>query len=712
MVNVIRKVDAKFRAQDQLVTRILGEEMIESHGIAFAEQVKNAKDAGATKVEIDFSNIENDEISIVDNGCGMEDSELLDDWFLIGNSQKEDNSTMSGGKGIGRLSLFKIGDSFEITTTKNGLTSSFFISKKDLSNKGFTGFNPKIIVTEEGRKSGTQINIRNIDKSISLKKVEKELKNLILDEDELTLEIKYPNSFPKTNFLSSSEVMELIPFSAYFDVDLSNLSTISDISYSFVAKLNGEKVYTNNMFLKKIGKEIESLVRLQGRYLNLGKLHFELNNFYFTNENSNYFPKKLGDRSISDYFLSVYMGVNVYRNGFKIFGHGSNDWLKLAEKRVGSPGKNIDNKLSYGKIILDDERSKSLREKSSREGFIKDDTSDAFEEFIILLVKQFGDDRFKGVKALKRRINEKNSNKNVPSNSSFQSKKDVTKESDVLKEKDSSKESKSSNGDCSKKYGEGEKENNLDILKIHDKSIEEGDNLYLKDPDIVNSKFLENIEVINEHNGGLIINNYMVSESSRPGKYKIKYISNKKVEHLILDIRKRKVIYGGKEGFFERSNAFVGEIDLSNIHPIVEQLRGLDYSKKYLLYTVSFRVILEAFIKDYINLRNGLCLSGSLKENVLKVIDDLLEVVKMNGKNDNLKEEKNKIYKKFKGYSALKNFLTTTRIKFSSKNYDQIFNSLTHSPTKLEKNLSLELVNEMILPLYVLIEKLKSEKIV
>ena len=79
---------AKFKVDSRLITQILGSEIIESHSIAFAEQIKNSKDANAAEVKIDFSNMKNDEIIIEDNGCGMSEKEVEKDWILLGNSDK------------------------------------------------------------------------------------------------------------------------------------------------------------------------------------------------------------------------------------------------------------------------------------------------------------------------------------------------------------------------------------------------------------------------------------------------------------------------------------------------------------------------------------------------------------------------------------------------------------------------------------------------
>ncbi|MER2121476.1 MAG: hypothetical protein ABS935_14495, partial [Solibacillus sp.] len=68
------------------------------------------------------------------------------------------------------------------------------------------------------------------------------------------------------------------------------------------------------------------------------------------------------------------------------------------------PGDNIDNKLTFGYVILDSEKSINLEEKTNREGFIRNETSTYFTEMMDTIVTYFGLDRKNSAQKLKRLI--------------------------------------------------------------------------------------------------------------------------------------------------------------------------------------------------------------------------------------------------------------------------------------------------------------------
>ncbi|GEM_PF-3445212 len=706
---------AKFKVDSRLITQILGSEIIESHSIAFAEQIKNAKDAGATEVKIDFSNMENDVITIEDNGNGMSEGEVEEDWFLLGSSKKEGQMSSSGGKGIGRLSLFKIGSSFQVKTSNGESVTTFNISEEELKKKNADSYETDLYSEIKNEPAGTKIIINELDNEISLEEIELELNNLLSKDNNLELKIVYPLSFKQTTFLSTDDIEDSVPFSATIDINFDEFNSVDDIDYKFTAKLKNETVYENVSFLPRFKKPLIELIEKQGDTLNIGKLHFELKNFFFENNQEKYLPKSVNDKSIRDYFLKVYQGINIYRNGFKIYGHGSEDWLKLAENRVAKPGENIDNKLSYGVITLDDDRSEQLKEKSNREGFIRNRSSKLFKELVSIIVKQFGQDRNKATKNIRAKITQ------------LKAEEERMKQEEAKKVQ-SKNQQNTPNGNSSEIYDKGVSEPNhsdntrntgseeptsnckATILKFSSKSIDQGDMFFLKHPDLVNGDFMNEVRLV--CSGGLITDQDMVTIDNVPGDYTIDYIYGEISEKFNLTINKRKIINRRKvDEFFKDSNQFNGEIDLSNINTLVLQLDGLDYSKKYLLYIISFRAILESLVKDYISKRSNLNLKSSLQKNVEVTIDDLLNVIETN-RQDQFQSEKLAIHEKFKGRAALKNFLSSLKIKFNSSNYDQFLHSLTHNPTKIDKSLALEVSNEMILPLYVLINCLDDKGII
>jgi signal transduction histidine kinase len=116
---------------------IIGRDLIKDDFVAVFELVKNAYDAHATKVIVEFKNLYNSlepEIIIKDNGKGMNYEDLLTKWLFLAYSAKKDGTeddnydyrdkmsqsrVFAGAKGIGRFACDKLGNYLHLETTKN-----------------------------------------------------------------------------------------------------------------------------------------------------------------------------------------------------------------------------------------------------------------------------------------------------------------------------------------------------------------------------------------------------------------------------------------------------------------------------------------------------------------------------------------------------------------------------------------------------------------
>lgn len=102
----------------------LGRESIKDHTTALLELVKNSYDADANVVEIEiYKRTSQDTIRIADDGDGMTEKDIDDNWLRIGFSNKRADKESSskhrrktGEKGIGRLSADRLGETLEIRT--------------------------------------------------------------------------------------------------------------------------------------------------------------------------------------------------------------------------------------------------------------------------------------------------------------------------------------------------------------------------------------------------------------------------------------------------------------------------------------------------------------------------------------------------------------------------------------------------------------------
>jgi hypothetical protein len=385
MNSITQKIHtANIGVNPRLLYESLGSKMIESDSIVIAEQIKNSVDAKAKNIVVDFSEYENDLITISDQGNGMTLDEIKSNWLFVASDNKVDSLSL-GGKGVGRFSLFRLAESIHVKTISEGKVCEFSLEKIQLQEDTINDVNVQITENVSQENCGTTISLSRLKKNINFLEIQQELENLNANDVVKKYEIKYPMDIELADYLTPEEAVVDAPFHASIVIN-----SDQTIDYNFHCNLGGKVLYKNSTMSLNYEKDSTT---------SFGLIKFEIYNFYFAKGK---FTKSLkyGYRKLTDEFLSAYQGISIYRNDFKIYGHGTEDWLKLAEKRLERAGGNIDNKQTYGYIILDSESTSALEEKTNREGFIRTDASKQFKSLIEIIVKQFGKDREESIKAI------------------------------------------------------------------------------------------------------------------------------------------------------------------------------------------------------------------------------------------------------------------------------------------------------------------------
>ena len=212
-----------------------------------AELVSNAWDADAHNVYLKFINEPQKRIEIVDDGHGMNFSELNESFLKIGrnrrvslgNDKTPSGRNVLGKKGLGKLSMFGIGKNIEVSTVKSGIENRFVMNFNKLKEKSEEHmYEPEIIkhdvltdehdgttiiITEIGRK--TDFNIGSIRNNL-LKRFkifsddfivhinddpELEIKANLLLEDKCQFKWNFPTDF-EADFAAKEENLELYNF--------------------------------------------------------------------------------------------------------------------------------------------------------------------------------------------------------------------------------------------------------------------------------------------------------------------------------------------------------------------------------------------------------------------------------------------------------------------------------------------------------------------
>lgn len=103
---------------------VIGQDLITDDFVAVFELVKNSYDAGATRVDVEFTD---EGIIIRDDGKGMSYADIKDKWLFVAYSAKSDGTEdqgdlkpYAGSKGVGRFSADRLGQNLTIFTRKAG----------------------------------------------------------------------------------------------------------------------------------------------------------------------------------------------------------------------------------------------------------------------------------------------------------------------------------------------------------------------------------------------------------------------------------------------------------------------------------------------------------------------------------------------------------------------------------------------------------------
>ena len=161
---------------DAALLRELGEHLIGRVYIALAELVKNAYDADAVLCEIQ---IKEDTITISDDGHGMSENEFLEHWMRFGTTHKAKKRrsktfgrSMTGSKGLGRLSVQFLADGLELWSTSEddpAKTLYALVDWKQIRSGQDIGtvnvlweMQPQALVYPGGRSTGTRIVLQGL----------------------------------------------------------------------------------------------------------------------------------------------------------------------------------------------------------------------------------------------------------------------------------------------------------------------------------------------------------------------------------------------------------------------------------------------------------------------------------------------------------------------------------------------------------------------
>jgi signal transduction histidine kinase len=403
---------ANFKSRARLLQH-LGDQLIGTPRLAVFELVKNAYDADASHVRVKIKDLgtKKPRIIVRDDGVGMSPETVRDIWLVIAHDHKDKQSRKRtrtlkgrlplGSKGLGRLSVHKLGNKIELVTRAEGqpevvvrIDWNAMIAHEFLDDA-------KVIIEQRdpqlfiGKKTGTVIRIselrdvhwtrgeiRRLYRQIT--SISSPFGKASRDDFKASLEVE---DFPQwiENLPDPGELLKRAPWKYSFEFDGESFN----YKYEFrripgIAREARELIESDIRLLvppsvvddddplfsgKAQGSSLRKVIADHEMLKGIGPISGEFFVFDLTPK----ITSKMGESKLIKDFLDESGGIRIYRDGMRVYDYGerNNDWLGLDLKRVNNPTKGLSRNIVVGHVSLNQEDSPELVEKSNREGFIE-----------------------------------------------------------------------------------------------------------------------------------------------------------------------------------------------------------------------------------------------------------------------------------------------------------------------------------------------------
>ena len=397
----ISELHDRLLALDSKVTRFtvdaqhihrLGFELVGKQETALSELIKNAYDADATYINLEFKdyNQPGGTLIISDDGNGMTEADIRDNWMRLSTSDKDKNPisprygrSRAGRKGIGRFAVERLGEQLLLETKKKGESQeirvhfdwdSQYQSGKLLNQ--VTNLIEQFAV--EPNIYGTTLRIGKLRDKWTKKDFIQIWKYVLLLQPpfEIPLRHRAPKNGPE--IYASDPGFKVRINGELRDEAVPELSIEQSFLANRTALIKGwiDQEGKGHFQLHSDILGFEDQHNSEDNYQEVGALEFEVSYFIYDSKliskvnEARKFGKQLG-------------GIRIYRDGFRVlpYGESGNDWLQLAfsenNRLLNAKPENF-----FGHVALTSAENPTLEETASREGLVENETYKKLCDFI------------------------------------------------------------------------------------------------------------------------------------------------------------------------------------------------------------------------------------------------------------------------------------------------------------------------------------------
>ncbi len=323
---------------DNSIIEELGERLMAKPSIALAELVKNSYDADATEVKVTFYKVstKGGQISIEDNGEGMDEETLVNSWMRIGTTIKKRKPysrkykrARAGSKGVGRFACQSLANRLVVETvsgtrkkrTKATMVINWrkFTKGKDIDS---VPVRCQIDSVDSSTPTGTKLKLISLKKKFNKSEIQKvltDIVSLVTPADWIKESLGKKDDSKDPGFKVNLEVSEFPELRG--DVGTKFLGSAWGVLRGIITDAKHAKytfITPDEVFVWEWDKEFKHLAG--AKYIAHYVLYDQLSDL----------PLGMSTRDAMQYGRE-HGGIRVYMDDFRIYPYGGpgNDWLKL-----------------------------------------------------------------------------------------------------------------------------------------------------------------------------------------------------------------------------------------------------------------------------------------------------------------------------------------------------------------------------------------------
>jgi signal transduction histidine kinase len=373
------------------VVRMLGEQLVSNKFVALLELIKNAYDADARLVNIDFDKIahpitkkKGEAVVVSDSGHGSTIENISKRWLVLGTANKEKlrfspgGRRMLGAKGIGRFAIQRLGEYCKVSTVPDPAVLKVPDSKPGASLRYAFEIDwdkvtdPTRILEDydleigespaKARDHGTKVTVYELRDEWTkedIDRLQREISSLLPPgfSEKFTVAFSHWKFVPTTERLTSS--------------------VLDYATYSIKGRADGKKHVAFEENGKKGTLFMDTSV--------CGPFSFEI----YAYDEGRIRDDYRGGASKIISAVNEFHGIKVYRDGFRVkpYGDRGTDWLGLDKHRVKLVTR-FGSGATIGVVRITSDKNPTLIDQTNREGIIDGAALQQFKDVLFSLVNR------------------------------------------------------------------------------------------------------------------------------------------------------------------------------------------------------------------------------------------------------------------------------------------------------------------------------------